>query len=504
MLETIRDYAIERLSARPDLADELRRRHAEHFAGLARELRPALAGPDRKALLAGLSEELGNLREAWRYWLRANDVERLYDLLDALWVLYDARGWYGGVVELADDLLAALSLKPESAEVVRDKMALQTSVARALMSIRGYTAEVEAAFAKALNMSSATGELPLQFPVLRSLASLYLLRAEVDKSREIGGKLLAIADQQKDPSLQIDANLVAGIATAYGEGLEAGLRHLDKAVGLFDVKKAPSRRFRLGPNPGVVSMTSSAFLLWMLGFPDRAAQRAARAELVSRELDHPNTRAYALHHVALLDVFRQDMRSVSERTAESLQIANANDYPIWRALALVLQGLARMSLGDTHEGLAQLERGIELYKGETTPPVFWPLVLGLTASAYGLAGRTSDALARVDEALDLQAPENPERSDLLIVRGDLLTAQPRPAVEEAAEIFDEAARLAEPRRLRMAHLRAATRLATVRRGTSAAKGARDALASVYGDFTEGFDTPNLVAARTVLDGDSPT
>ena len=46
------------------------------------------------------------MREAWRYWLQANDVARLYDLLDTLWVLYDAQGWYRGVVELADDLLA--------------------------------------------------------------------------------------------------------------------------------------------------------------------------------------------------------------------------------------------------------------------------------------------------------------------------------------------------------------------------------------------------------------
>ena len=96
MLETIREYAVERLNGRPELADELRRRHAEHFADLARDIRPALAGPERLLLLAELSQQR-NLREAWRYWLQANDVARLYDLLDTLWVLYDAHGWYRGV-----------------------------------------------------------------------------------------------------------------------------------------------------------------------------------------------------------------------------------------------------------------------------------------------------------------------------------------------------------------------------------------------------------------------
>jgi predicted ATPase len=395
-------------------------------------------------------------------------------------------------------LLAALSTHPESAELTRDKIALQMSVARALMSIRGYTAEVEAAFTKAMKMSVATGELPLQFPVLRSLASLYLLRGEVDKSMGIGRELLAIADQQQDKSLQVDANLVAGVTTAFSQGIGVGLPHLERAVALFDLKTARSRRFQLGPNPGVVSLTSSALLLWMHGFPNRAAQRAARADAVSRELGHPNTRAYALHHVALLDLLRQDMRLVGERAAESLQIANANDYPIWRALALVLQGLARMSFGEVKEGVAQVERGMELYKGETTPPVFWPLVLNLLASAYGMAGRASDGLARVDEALGVPTVDDAGRCDLMITRGDLLTAMPRAGIEEAADMYEQTVRLAQTRGLRMAELRATTRLARIPRGADAAASSRNALASVYGRFTEGFDTPDLVAARTVL------
>ncbi len=52
------------------------------------------------------------------------------------------------------------------------------------------------------------------------------------------------------------------------------------------------------------------------------------------------------------------------------------------------------------------------------------------------------------------------------------------------------------RQLRMAQLRATTRLARIRAGDERA---RDALAAVYGSFTEGFDVPDLIAARTVLD-----
>jgi tetratricopeptide (TPR) repeat protein len=482
------------LDSHPELAEEVRRRHAEYFADLARDVRPALAGPERNRLIAELHQQR-NLREAWRYWLKANDVARLYDLLDTLWVLYDSRGWYRGVVELADDLIGALALKPQSAEVVRDQIALQMSAARALISIRGYTDEVEAAFAKAMKMSSAAGELPQQFPVLRSLATLYLMRADYARCGEIGRELLAMADQQKDSSLQVDANLVAGIAASNLRGIEPGLRHLDKAVSQFDVKAAASSRFRLGPNPGVVSLTSSAFLLWAFGFPDRGLARANRANQVSLELGHPSTRAYALHHVALFNLFRGDLRAVNELSAQSLQIANANDYPIWRALGHVLQGLTRIAFGEGEAGLAQLERGFELYKRETTPPVFWPLLLNMQAMAYAMVGRVDVALSRADESLGLLAPTGLEYCETQVVRGDLLMAQPEPRAKEALEAYELAARHAEQGQVRMSQLKAATRLAKMRPADASA---REALAAVYGSFTEGFDVPDLVAARAVL------
>jgi hypothetical protein len=151
------------------------------------------------------------------------------------------------------------------------------------------------------------------------------------------------------------------------------------------------------------------------------------------------------------------------------------------------------------QGLAQVEHGMELYKGETTPPVFWPLVLNLLATAYGMAGRVNDGLARADEALSFLAPDDWMRCDGMIVRGDLLATLPGTSNEEAIGLYEQTVRLAHQHGLRMAELRAGTRLVKLQRGTSAEASARAALNAVYGSFTEGFDTPDLIAARTVLD-----
>ncbi len=48
-------------------------------------------------------------------------------------------------------------------------------------------------------------------------------------------------------------------------------------------------------------------------------------------------------------------------------------------------------------------------------------------------------------------------------------------------------------------LRAATRLAAIRQDQGRDREARDVLAPVYGWFTEGFNTPDLVEARLLLD-----
>ncbi len=497
MLETIREYAGERLAEDPELASTLARAHAEHYVEFAGRLRPMLMGSTRQQTLDELSRERENLRTAWRYWVEEEDLERLNDLLDTLWVLHDARGWYRGVIDLANDLLAVLAMGPETPERVREEIALQTSVARALMTLRGYTVEVEEAFTRALQLSEDAGHVPERFPVLRSLASLYVLRNEPEKALEVGQELIAIADAQDDAGLQMEANLVVGISTVF-EDAAASMKHLDKAVELFDPSTARSERFRLGPNPGVQSLTTSALLLWMLGFPERAMERAATAEPVSAQLDHPVTRAYALHHVSLLYVFAQEMELVSERAAELLQVANANDYPIWRALALVMQSLARIAFGESDEGVAQLEHGAVLYQGETTPPLFWPPLLTLQATGYAMAGRFEEGLGLVDEALGFFQPDEVLSIETVILRGDLLLGRSDAQADEAAAMYQQAIEAAGEYGARMSELRAATRLAQLARGTPGEAKANETLRAIYATFTEGFDTQDLLAAKQIM------
>ena len=51
---------------------------------------------------------------------------------------------------------------------------------------------------------------------------------------------------------------------------------------------------------------------------------------------------------------------MSQRASGVLDVAEEHDYQIWRAVGLVLEGVAMTGLGQAEEGLARMDRGIAL------------------------------------------------------------------------------------------------------------------------------------------------
>ncbi len=78
-------------------------------------------------------------------------------MLDALWAYHDFRGWYHGAAGLSRDQLAVLVTTPGSPERDEEEMTLRVSLARALMTVHGYTVEVDAELRRALELASRPG-----------------------------------------------------------------------------------------------------------------------------------------------------------------------------------------------------------------------------------------------------------------------------------------------------------------------------------------------------------
>ena len=68
MLETIREYARERLETDPEFSGAAIRAHATYLPNIPTPM-GTLTGNEREAALADLEADIENVRTAWRYWV---------------------------------------------------------------------------------------------------------------------------------------------------------------------------------------------------------------------------------------------------------------------------------------------------------------------------------------------------------------------------------------------------------------------------------------------------
>ena len=94
MLETIREYALEKLAEEGD-EEELRRGHAAHYLTFAETAEPELTGPHQAEYLKQLESDHDNLRAALRASLDTGSGEVALRLACALWSFWLARGYLG-------------------------------------------------------------------------------------------------------------------------------------------------------------------------------------------------------------------------------------------------------------------------------------------------------------------------------------------------------------------------------------------------------------------------
>ena len=499
MLHTIRAFASEELAADPDRASAVRLAHAEHYTDLACDLHEQLTLAGRGEVLSALADELPNLRAAWDEWVARAEVDRLNALLPVAWGFYEARGDYRSAIELGTGLLACLASAPDTPDRRREEFVLRMNLVRSELAVRGFTAAGEQIIREAIDRATAAGDLRQRFPGLRVLGYLHLMRMDLTRLAEVVEELMAIAEHEQDPLMLSEAHLYTGLSRVWVEDLSSAYVHYAEAVAQYDSATSGHVDFRVGPNPGVVTSAVAALTQWMMGNPDTAASLMQRGVDLAASLDHPYSMAYALHHAALLDMWCLDLDGVKARGDDLLAIADVHDYPTWRALAYVWQGLAMVGAGEPAKGVARLDEGFDLYQGLSAPPVFWSGLLLIRASVLGMAGRPEDGLHSIHEAKAASEDGDPLGPGVDIELGELLLLRADPDVAGAEEAFERAASEADARGARMVQLRALTRLAAVRKGTQAEAATQHALRALCDDLTEGREDPHVLAARAMVD-----
>jgi predicted ATPase len=125
----------------------------------------------------------------------------------------------------------------------------------------------------------------------------------------------------------------------------------------------------------------------------------------------------------------------------------------------------------------------------------------MLADACGKRGQTEEVLCLLDEAL-AAGNRNEERryeAELYRLKGEILLQQAIPDEQQAETCFRHALDLARHQQAKSLELRAVMSLSRLWQRQGKRDAAHWLLTEIYHWFTEGLDTPDLQAARALLD-----
>jgi tetratricopeptide (TPR) repeat protein len=352
MLETIREYALERLEQDDDL-DGARRRHAEHYAAFAERAPPQLNGPEQLAWLDRMETEQDNLRAALSWSLGtsaadpAGDGERTAVGLR----LAQALGgyWYrrGNIPEGRRWLERAIDLAPEDAGV---PLALLTHWLGVLLERQG---ELEAAlrrFERSLIIWRELGDRERQAHELNCLGFTHRNLGRLDTARSLLEESIAIAreigsDRRLDPALtnlgqaETEAGNLDRAAQLLQEALMLEQKRGDTVGAVISQHSLAIVSLRAGRIPEAREMLSGTFgyladsgdtlslidaielsacIAAELGDGMRAARLAGAAEAIRQQAGTPIQR----QDLALLERFLAPARATIARDAWDAELAS--------------------------------------------------------------------------------------------------------------------------------------------------------------------------------------
>ena len=379
MLETVREYAAERLAASNEDA-EIRHRHTDHFVALAERTAPLLNQSEQATWLTQLEREHDNFRAALARLLEQGENETALRLSGALWKFWLVRGrvaegrrWLGlalsrpvGGPARARALFGAAVLamqeedRTRAAEAFADALSLykamgdEVGAARSLwgsgISAAGLAAAVPY-LEEALALQRRLGDQEGMARTFLSLGDGAWARGDLEVARSSFESALDIYRRLGD--VRSIAQSLAGLG-------DVARARSDFASARARYKEALAVCHELGDRGGI------AALLFLLGLVarnegDRESARSLQQEALGmeRELGVPVRMARPLGQLARLACDEGDFARSRSLLEEALAVADSGSG---RAGVLSELGDVAHLEGDSDEGARLQRESLRLYR----------------------------------------------------------------------------------------------------------------------------------------------
>jgi DNA-binding SARP family transcriptional activator/tetratricopeptide (TPR) repeat protein len=392
-----------------------------------------------------------------------------------------------------------LELLPAGSKRDEQELNLQLALAPIYRVTKGWgTVELERVLDLALALCDTVGDDAHRAQTLFGLQSLYVVQAKLERVQMISDELHML--YQRSFNLvppPFAGTMLAGAWLHLGRITEANARFAE-IVASHDPDQLLHLQESQGANYAALAWAWQSHGLWCLGYPQQALSRGLDAVKLVQDLDQPFNQALVSSYLALLQQLRADETVAREHAEQAYSLASKYQAPYYRTWADILVSYAQALEQPDEQRIKRLRGVIAEFRASSTR-LRLPYYLSLLAQVYGKAGRVEEGLACINEAL-AEARAHSERwwdAELHRLRGEFLLMQDADTADGEAEILRaiEIARLQQAKSL---ELRATMSLARLWSAQKRIDDARRQLEDIYCWFREGFETPDLQAARLLL------
>jgi predicted ATPase/DNA-binding winged helix-turn-helix (wHTH) protein len=489
LLETTRVYALEQLAE----SGELERASLRHASFFAERLWNAAEGTG-PAPFRRRASDLGNVRAALQ------------------WCFSSPKGHTAGppLAAAAARMLLDLGLVSECNHWCRQalgviwehdagtlvELRLQEAVAVATMFTRGNGEDVRLALTRALTIARTLGDPGYEVRLLGQLNTLLIRLGDFKGAMEVSVAAAGVAQSAGT----VSAEWMLGTTHHLCGNQAHAQAHCEAALRLADTPD-DARAMSIGYNPSLITLLALARTLWLRGHADGALMLARQAIQTTASLNEPVFNALNLVYGEPVFIWCGEWAEADRLLHMLAEHVERYSLGPHRGITMALRGELLVKTGRPEEGCSLLQQAtstLEAERQRALATVFaGALALGLVATgsldeAQGTIERAIAEARRRGGTFDL--PE------LLHIKGVILASRSPNDLRAVDETLSASIELARSQAALAWELRATTTLARERLRRGGGTDSLRELAAVYARFTEGMGTPDLQAARRLLEG----
>ncbi len=437
-------------------------------------------------ILAHHYSEAGDNDQAINYWLQAGQLAMQRS------ANHEAIG----------HLHKGLALLPEGDEKASQELAMRRLLGTAFMATKGYGApETAETFDRARQLCAIVRDDSI-FPVMFGVWVSALTRGMHPSASEMAVEMQDLVARTDDVYTNLSAHLMSAVSQMHVGNLLDAKDNYDAGIRIaetLDAEETNAGALLIGLDVAVAGFAYGAWCEWLLGYPDTALKHCQRALASLENSQHGYSHSRALYWCSVAYQFCGDWRTVSDITEVAVDKAKEHGLAMVVAVGRIMYGSAQAALNDDGGQSAEVADALTAYAA-TGARFQAPYHHTLLAELHLRNGEIDAGLDVLNNAQHMveETGEIFFQAEIFRLKGELLLAGGGKQAE-AEDCFEMALEIARAQDAKSLELRAAGSLARLWDGQGRRGEARDLLAPVYGWFTEGFGTQDLMEAKALLE-----